>query len=69
MQLSFLKTYLPKEQWITYEQDLKYRYLEPYIHEINAEWDEMEKFNGFDFWKRDWSTYEIIRKEHTVVGK
>jgi hypothetical protein len=29
----------------------------------------MEKFNGFDFWKRDWSTYEIIRKEHTVVGK
>jgi len=57
--LSFLKTYLPREQWITYEQDLEYRYLEPYIHEINAEWDEMEKFDGFDYWKRDWSSHEM----------
>ena len=44
MHLSLLKAYLPKEQWITYEQDLKNRYLQPYIKEVKAEKQEIRDF-------------------------
>lgn len=40
-QLDINKEYLPKEQWITYEDDLQNgRYLQPYIDEVLAEWKE-----------------------------
>lgn len=58
MQLSCLKIYLPRENWITYEEDLEYRYLDPYVREINAEWDEMNEFDGFNYWDRDWPEHE-----------
>ncbi|XP_011690822.1 PREDICTED: cytochrome b-c1 complex subunit 7-like [Wasmannia auropunctata] len=44
-QLSFLKIYLPRKKWVTYEQDKEYRYLTPYIEEIQAEEAEIDKFD------------------------
>ncbi|XP_011060870.1 PREDICTED: cytochrome b-c1 complex subunit 7-like [Acromyrmex echinatior] len=45
LQLNFLKIYLPSEKWITFEQDLEYRYLTPYIEEIKFEQAEMNEFD------------------------
>lgn len=40
-QLEINKEYLPKDQWITYEEDLeKGHYLKPYVKEVLAEWKE-----------------------------
>lgn len=44
---SLNKTYLPKEQWTKYEEDVKY--LEPYLEEVKREKAEREayEFNNF----------------------
>ncbi|XP_034937342.1 cytochrome b-c1 complex subunit 7-like [Chelonus insularis] len=42
MQLSCNKTILPKEQWTTMEEDV--RYLQPYIDEIKKEIQEKEEW-------------------------
>jgi hypothetical protein len=49
-QLEITKEYLPKEQWISYEDDqANGRYLQPLIDEVLAEWKEKadweQKFN------------------------
>ncbi|RWS17688.1 cytochrome b-c1 complex subunit 7-like protein [Dinothrombium tinctorium] len=42
-QLEITKSFLPKEEWVTYEEDMtKGRYLQPYIDEVLAEWKERE---------------------------
>lgn len=48
MQLSALRIQLPKEKWITYDQDLEYRYLDPYMKEIEAEQAEINEFDYSD---------------------
>ncbi|KAG5321788.1 QCR7 protein, partial [Acromyrmex heyeri] len=45
LQLSFVKIHLPSEKWITFEEDVKYRYLTPYIEELKAEQAEMNEFD------------------------
>ncbi|KYN33095.1 Cytochrome b-c1 complex subunit 7, partial [Trachymyrmex septentrionalis] len=45
LQLNFLKIYLPREKWVTYEQDIEYRYLKPYIEEIEAEINEFDYYD------------------------
>ncbi|XP_029034991.1 cytochrome b-c1 complex subunit 7-like [Osmia bicornis bicornis] len=52
-QLDFLKMHLPKEKWITYEQDLEYRYLQPYIQEIIAERREIYDFGCSNYVEND----------------
>ncbi|XP_014478040.1 PREDICTED: cytochrome b-c1 complex subunit 7-like [Dinoponera quadriceps] len=54
MQLNFLKTYLPREKWVTFEQDLEYRYLGQYIKEIEAERAEIQKFGCLNYSDTDW---------------
>ncbi|CAL1677115.1 unnamed protein product [Lasius platythorax] len=49
LQLSFLKIHLPKEKWVTYEQDLEYRYLGPYMEEIKAEQAEINEFDCHNY--------------------
>ncbi|XP_029175826.1 cytochrome b-c1 complex subunit 7-like [Nylanderia fulva] len=49
LQLSFLKIYLPKEKWVTYEQDLEYRYLSTYMEEIKAEQAEINEFDCHNY--------------------
>ncbi len=45
MQLEVLKTKLPKEEWISYEENWdKGYYLEPYIEEVLKEMEEEEKW-------------------------
>lgn len=40
-QLDINKEYLPKEQWVTYEENqTKGRYLEPYVQQVLSEWKE-----------------------------
>jgi hypothetical protein len=40
-----MKEYLPKDQWITYEDDQKNgNYLQPYIKEVLDEWKEREEW-------------------------
>ncbi|KZC09872.1 Cytochrome b-c1 complex subunit 7 [Dufourea novaeangliae] len=56
LQLDFLKTYLPREEWITYEQDLQYRYLQAYIHEIIAERIEIYEFGCVNYSEDEWPT-------------
>lgn len=48
MHLGFLRTQLPKEKWITFEQDLEYRYLDTYMKEIEAEQAEKNEFDYSD---------------------
>lgn len=47
-QLSLNKSYLPKEQWTKYEEDVKY--LEPYLEEVKREQAEREayQYNNFE---------------------
>ncbi|KAF3430380.1 hypothetical protein E2986_11597 [Frieseomelitta varia] len=58
-QLDFLKIHLPKEKWITYEQDIEYRYLDPFIEEIMAERMEIYKFGCTNYSDIDWPYFEI----------
>ncbi|CAD1472710.1 unnamed protein product, partial [Heterotrigona itama] len=58
-QLDFLKIHLPKEKWITYEQDIEYRYLDPFIEEITAERMEIYKFGCTNYSDIDWPYFEI----------
>lgn len=44
---SLNKTYLPKEQWTKYEEDVKY--LQPYLEEIRREKAEQDAFNHNNF--------------------
>lgn len=45
-QLCMQKKYLPKEEWITFEEDQKNgRYLHPYIEEVEREQAEKVKWN------------------------
>lgn len=39
---SINKTYLPKDQWTKYEEDIKY--LEPYLEEVKREWAEKSAY-------------------------
>ncbi|OAD61262.1 Cytochrome b-c1 complex subunit 7 [Eufriesea mexicana] len=59
IQLDFLKIYLPKEKWITYEQDLEYRYLRPYIEEIVMERMEIYEFGCTNYSDHDWPAGEL----------
>lgn len=59
MQLSFLKIHLPREKWVTYEQDLEYRYLGPYIKEIEAERAEIYNFGCRNYDDSDWPADEV----------
>lgn len=43
LHLSMTKTILPKEQWTKYEEDFKY--LEPYIKEVEKEREERTEWN------------------------
>ncbi|XP_011155377.1 cytochrome b-c1 complex subunit 7 [Solenopsis invicta] len=52
-QLSFLKRYLPREKWVTYEQDIEYRYLSPYMEEIQAEQAEINEFECHNYGDSD----------------
>ena len=41
-----MKTVLPKEQWVTYEQDLEEgRYLQDLIEEVEKELEEIEEWH------------------------
>ncbi|KOC69095.1 Cytochrome b-c1 complex subunit 7 [Habropoda laboriosa] len=54
MQLDMMKIYLPKEKWTTYEQDLEYRYLTPYVREVMEERMEIYNFGCSNYGKEDW---------------
>lgn len=43
LNLSMTKTILPKDQWTKYEED--YRYLEPYLKEVQKEREERTEWN------------------------
>ncbi|XP_077285778.1 cytochrome b-c1 complex subunit 7-like [Arctopsyche grandis] len=43
-QLSMQKIVLPKEEWITFEQDRANRYLSPIVEEVKKEREEKEKW-------------------------
>ncbi|EFN85190.1 Cytochrome b-c1 complex subunit 7 [Harpegnathos saltator] len=60
MQLDFLKRLLPEEKWVTYEQDLEYRYLDLYMKEIEAERAEIQKFGCRNYSDTDWPANEPI---------
>ena len=45
-QLEMMKTVLPKEQWVTYEEDLEHgRYLQGLIEEVEKELEEIEEWH------------------------
>ena len=45
-QLEMMKTVLPKEQWVTYEEDLEHgRYLQDLIEEVEKELEEIEEWH------------------------
>lgn len=46
-QASFTHTYLPKEQWTKYEEDVKY--LDPYLEEVMREKSEKDTYFGNNF--------------------
>lgn len=46
-QASLCHTYLPKEQWTKYEEDVKY--LDPYLDEVNREKAERDAYIGNNF--------------------
>ncbi|CAK9794959.1 Cytochrome b-c1 complex subunit 7 [Anthophora quadrimaculata] len=54
MQLDALKVYLPKEKWITFEQDQEYRYLDPYLREVIEERKEIYNFGCANYHPEDW---------------
>ncbi|KAG6798955.1 cytochrome b-c1 complex subunit 7-like [Apis mellifera caucasica] len=58
-QLDFLKMNLPKEKWITYEQDINYRYLQPYIIEIVMEKQEVNEFGCTNYAEWHWPSDEF----------
>ncbi|KAG7213647.1 hypothetical protein KM043_002893 [Ampulex compressa] len=58
-QLDFLKIHLPEEKWITFEQDLEYRYLQPYLREIKAEKIEIYEFGCVNYHDDDWPANEL----------
>lgn len=45
--LSLNKTYLPKEEWTKYEEDIKY--LQPYLEEVEREFSEKKAYNDNNF--------------------
>ncbi|SAM03708.1 hypothetical protein [Absidia glauca] len=47
MQCSLSHTLLPKDQWTTPETD--FRYLQPYIDQVNAEFTERDAFDNIKF--------------------
>lgn len=57
--MDFLKMNLPKEKWITYEQDLNYRYLKPYIMEIIMEKEEVNDFGCTNYAEWHWPNEEF----------
>lgn len=57
--LNFLKTYLPVEKWVTYEQDLNYRYMRPYLEEIMRERQEIFDFGCPNYSQSDWPADEV----------
>lgn len=59
LQLDFLKTRLPREKWVTYEQDLEYRYLGPYIKEIEDERAEIHNFGCRNYDDDDWPADDV----------
>ncbi|XP_076629187.1 cytochrome b-c1 complex subunit 7 [Colletes latitarsis] len=59
LQADFLKTFLPKEKWITYEQDLEYRYLDSYLEEIEAERIEIYEFGCVNYTEGEWPAGEL----------
>lgn len=59
-QLNFLKIFLPKEKWVTFEQDLEYRYLDPYMKEIEAERAEIDEFGCLNYSDTDWPANKPI---------
>lgn len=44
MQLGVNGEILPKHMWITYEEDLEYRYLMPYIRDVETEMQEKREY-------------------------
>ncbi|XP_016909414.1 cytochrome b-c1 complex subunit 7-like [Apis cerana] len=58
-QLDFLKMNLPREKWITYEQDMNYRYLQPYIIEIVMEKQEVNEFGCTNYAEWHWPSNEF----------
>lgn len=59
MQLDFLKIHLPREKWVVYEQDIEYRYLDPYMKEIEAERAEIQQFGCRNYSDDDWPADEV----------
>lgn len=57
--MDFLKMNLPREKWITYEQDMSYRYLQPYIMEIIMEKQEVNEFGCTNYAEWHWPSEEI----------
>lgn len=52
MQLSINGEILPKHMWITYEEDLEYRYLTPYIKEVEKEMQEKRDYGEIlEYWQ------------------
>ncbi|CAK9830303.1 Cytochrome b-c1 complex subunit 7 [Anthophora retusa] len=60
MQIDALKVYLPKEKWVTFEQDQEYRYLEPYIRELVEERKEIYDFGCSNYGSEDWP-YGLVK--------
>ncbi|XP_066601010.1 uncharacterized protein [Prorops nasuta] len=58
MQLNYNKIMLPEEEWITYEQDVAYRYLTPYLEEVRAEYQEIYNFGCPNYSSLDWPFLE-----------
>ncbi|XP_076302007.1 cytochrome b-c1 complex subunit 7 [Lasioglossum baleicum] len=59
VQLDYLESRLPKNEWITYEEDLEYRYLDPYLKEIAAERNEIYEFGCVNYSEKDWPADEL----------
>lgn len=57
--MDFLKMNLPREKWITYEQDMNYRYLQPYIIEIVMEKQEVNEFGCTNYAEWHWPSNEF----------
>lgn len=58
-QLDFLKIHLPKEKWLTFEQDLAYRYLDAYLEEVIDERREIYEFGCVNYKSNHWPAFEV----------
>ncbi|XP_076672259.1 cytochrome b-c1 complex subunit 7 [Andrena cerasifolii] len=58
-QLDFLKIHLPKEKWLTFEQDLAYRYLGAYLEEVIQERREIYEFGCVNYKSNHWPAFEV----------